>query len=107
MTGYCGSNKEVDPLTQLGALSSQSQGAILFESVKGHPGWRVCDRFFGTRELRATALHTTPERLLQEAAARIARGRGESRMVKEGPVQEVIITGEDLDLFSLPVAISS
>ena len=107
MTGYCGSNKEVDPLTQLGALSSQSQGAILFESVKGHPGWRVCDRFFGTRELRTTALHTTPERLLQEAAARIARGRGESRMVKEGPVQEVIITGEDLDLFSLPVAISS
>ena len=99
--------KEVDPLTQLGALCSQSEGPVLFESIKGHPGWHVCDRFFGTRELRAMALHTTSERLLQEMASRIARGRGESRMVKDSPVQEVIMTGEDLDLFSLPVAISS
>ncbi len=96
-------HKEVDPLTELGALCSQSGGPILFENIKGHPDWRVCDRLLGARKLQAAALRTTSDRLLQDAGTRIARGRGESRIVEDGPVKEVRIRGEDIDLQALPV----
>ena len=100
-------HKEVDPLTELGALCSQSGGPILFENLKGHPDWRVCDRLLGARKLQAAALRTTSDRLLQDAGTRIARGRGESRIVEDGPVKEVRIRGEDIDLQALPVGIHS
>ena len=48
--------KEVDPLTQMGALCSQSEQPILFENVKGYPGWRVCDRLMSTRKVQAAVL---------------------------------------------------
>ena len=99
--------KEVDPLTQLGALSSQSETPIIFESLKGYPGWKVVDRLHATRELQALALHTTPETFFQDVSARVAQGKGESRMAKDGPVKEVVRKGEDVDLFSLPVCYGS
>ena len=99
--------KEVDPLTQLGALSSQSEAPIIFENLKGYPGWMVVDRLHATRDLQALALHTTTDRFFQDVSARMAQGKGESRMVRDGPVKEVILKGEDVDLLSLPICYGS
>jgi len=52
-------------------------------------------------------LRTTSDRLLQDTGTRIARGRGESRIVEDGPGKEVRIRGEDIDLQALPVGIHS
>ncbi len=99
--------KEVDPLTQLGALSSQSERPIMFETLKGYHGWKIVDRLHATREIQALALHTTPERFFQDVSARMTQGKGESKRAKDGPVKEVILTGEDVDLLSLPICYGS
>jgi len=44
--------KEVDPQTQLGDLVSQSDRPLLFENIKGHPDWKICDLLVKTRETR-------------------------------------------------------
>ncbi len=99
--------KEVDPLTQLGALSSQSGGPIMFESLQGYDDWRVVDRLHATREIQALALHTTTASFFEEISSRMDRGKGESKTANDGPVKEVIVTGEDVDLLSLPVCYGS
>ena len=51
--------KEVDPYLEVGAAAwkLQSEGKpILFESIKGHPGWRIVSNIYGTRDLVAEAL---------------------------------------------------
>ncbi|MCZ6789056.1 MAG: UbiD family decarboxylase [Chloroflexi bacterium] len=100
-------SREVDPLTQMGTLCSQSPGPIVFEQLTGHPGWRACDRLHSSRELRARALHSEPAEYLRVLAARIAAAPGESRVVKDGKVREKIMTGEEVDLYDLPVGVGS
>lgn len=95
--------KEVDPATQVGTLCSQSEGPILFENVKGYPGWRICDRLVSSRKFQALALGTTPDKVVPELARRISLGPGEKRIVKDGPVKEVIHLGEDVNLLRLPI----
>ena len=60
--------KEVDPKTQLGDLASQSDRPLLFESIKGYPGWNVCDLLIKTRKTQAIALKTTPDQVVPELA---------------------------------------
>ena len=95
--------KEVDPLTQVGALASQSDRPIMFENVRGYPGWNVVDRLHATRQLQTLALHTTPDKFFEDVSARMAQGKGESKMVGDGPVKEEVVKEQDVDLFSLPI----
>ena len=65
--------KEVDPKTQLGDLVSQSDQPLLFENIKGYPGWKICDLLVKTRKTQAIALNTTPDQVVPELAKRIDR----------------------------------
>src|SRR5512136_84783 len=78
--------KEVDPKTQLGDLVSQSDSPLLFENIKGYPGWKICDLLVKTTTTQAIALKTTPDQIIPELARRLALGPGKIRMVKTGPV---------------------
>jgi len=94
--------KEVDPKTQLGDLVSQSDRPLLFENVKGYPGWKVCDLLVKTRETQAIALRTAPDQIVPELAKRLAKGPGKTSMVKTGPVKEKIFKGSKADLSMIP-----
>ena len=94
--------KEVDPKTQLGDLVSQSERPILFENIKGYPGWKICDLLVKTTETQAIALKTTPDQVIPELARRLAQGPGKTRMVKTGPVKEKVFKGSRADLTTIP-----
>ena len=94
--------KEVDPKTQLGDLVSQSDRPLLFENLKGYPGWKICDLLMKTRETQAIALKTTPDQIIPELSKRLAKGPGKTRMVKTGPVKEKIFKGKKADLNQIP-----
>jgi len=94
--------KEVDPKTQLGDLVSQSDRPLLFENIKGYPGWKICDLLVKTRGTQAIALKTTPDQIVPELAKRLGKGPGKSRMVKTGPIKAKIYKGKDVDLNQIP-----
>ena len=97
--------KEVDPKTQLGDLVSQSDRPLLFENIKGHPDWKICDLLVKTRETQAIALKTTPDQIVPELAKRLSMGPGKTRIVKNGPVKGKILKGNDADLTKIPFCI--
>lgn len=94
--------KEVDPKTQLGDLISQSQNPLLFENIKGYPGWKICDLIIKTRQTQAIALKTTPDQVVPELAKRIIKGPGKTRMLKSSPVKEKILKDQEADLSQIP-----
>ncbi len=99
--------REVDPLTQLGELVNQAPGPILFEAVRGYPGWRIVDLLTKPRWAQAIALGTTPERVVPHLADLLSEGPGEVVLVDDGPCKEVKLLGDDADLTRLPIAVHS
>lgn len=98
---------EVDPLTQVGDLVSQSKKTVLFQNIKGYPGWRICDLLVNDREAQARALRTNPKKVLSDLAGRFAKGKGDVNLVTKGPVKEKILNGKDVDLTKIPVCVHS
>lgn len=99
--------KEVDPKFEIAAgirkISDTNGPALLFENVKGYPGWRVVGGIYGTKELMALALETEPnERKLTQHYLDCIDKRVKPKLVPTGPVKEVIIKGDDIDLTKLP-----
>ena len=94
--------KEV-ALENVAALTAQSKTTVLFENVKGYPGWRLVDLLFNNREAQARVLGCEPTEVLQRLEAVLARGPRKFRVVEDGPVKEVKLLGEEVDLRKLPV----
>lgn len=99
----------VDPVNQVGILSSESKHPFLLNNLKGFPGWRLCDRLLCSRELQAIALGAPdPRKINSFLADRMFKvGPGKSRMVMDGPCKEVKLIGEAADVTKLPVPIHS
>lgn len=100
--------KEVSPRFEIAAgirkASNTNGPALLFENVKGHPGWRVVGGLFATPRLMAFALQTEErESKLLERYLEFGQQRIKPILVPSGPVKEVIIKGNDVDLAKLPV----
>ena len=99
---------EVDPVTQAGILSSESQHPFLLHNLKGFPGWSLCDRLLATRQLQALALGAPPDRLVPYLAERMFKhGPGKSQLVADGPCKEVKLLGDAADVTKIPVPIHS
>jgi phenylphosphate carboxylase beta subunit len=102
--------KEVDwdlELSHVAKVNEQRGGpALLFENIKDYPGQSVFTSAFTSKERVAMGLDMPPETRFLEIArnwvGRIADTRIEPVEVPAGPCQEVVLTGEDADLFSLP-----
>jgi hypothetical protein len=90
--------REVDPKTQVGDLISQSDKTILFQNIKGHPEWKICDLLIKDRNTQAKALKTTAKEFVSTLARKLAKGKGAVNIVTTGPVKEKIMLGEDADL---------
>lgn len=96
----------VSPRWELSAVQKRLEAdgrlpIVLFERIEGHRLPVVTNLFAGKRHL-ALALDTTPERVVARFAEAQAR-RIVPRRVTTGPVKEVVLTGADADLRSLPI----
>ena len=103
-------HREVDTRFEIAAgirKSSDTDGpALLFDNVKGHPGWRVLGALFATRRLVALGLGVTEDKLLERYLT-LEDQRIPSEVTATGPVKEVRWTGADVDLDRLPIAVHS
>ncbi len=102
--------KEVSPRFEIAAgirKTSDIDGpALLFENIKGHPGWRVAGGIFATQKLYALALGLPAEATGPQITQRILEFDEKClkpKMVSTGPVKEIIIKGDDVDLSKVPI----
>src|SRR5947208_7314112 len=76
--------------------------ALLFEPVKGLPGWRVLGGLFATRRLVALGLGVKEDQLLDRYLS-LEDQRIAPELVSTGPVKEIRWTGDQVDLSKLPL----
>src|ERR1043165_8804277 len=101
--------KEVDPKYEIAAYirktSDQKGPGLLFEKIKGHD-MRVAGGLFGTLKGAALALECD----INQINEKIIDGTQHpipAKMVQDAPCQEVVHTGDDVDLFKLPIPLYS
>src|SRR3990167_1979502 len=97
---------EVDAKFEIAAgirKTSDVEGpALLFESVRGFPGWRVLGGLFATRKLVALGLGVPQDQMLERYLT-LEDKRIPPEIVATGPVKEIKWTGDQVDLAKLPI----
>ena len=58
--------RETDPLTEMGALFGETEHPLLFERVRGYPGWEVCGELATSRAAQALALQVERSQVVPE-----------------------------------------
>lgn len=106
--------KEIDTRFEIAAgirkICDTDGPALLFENVKGFPGWKVAGGIYGTKSLNALALRLpkdTDEMSIIRRYLEFEKKRIKPKMVSTGPVKEVVLKGIDVDLNKFPVPIYS
>jgi UbiD family decarboxylase len=94
-------------IEHIGAVAAQSEQPILFENIEGKPGFRVLDILVKHRNLQARALGVSEEDYLPTLAYRLRQPPRGVVNVQTGPVREVVLTGKDLDVRTLPICYQS
>src|SRR5688500_14932268 len=90
-------------IDDIGALSAQSDQAILFENIVEKPGFRLCDILVKNRRSQARALGTTRENYLRTLAYRLRQPPRGLKRVESGPGQEVGRLHNEADWTELPI----
>ena len=90
-------------MNDIGALSAQSDQPIVFENIVEKPGFRLCDILVKTRRAQARALGATPENYLRTLAYRLRQPPRGLKLVKTGPVKEVVKRHNEADWTELPI----
>ena len=110
LRGYLKTNSDVvtvisKPVSErlVGALSAKSEKPILFENIVERPGYSVLDILLKHRNLQARALGVTEDEYLKTLAYRLRQPPRGFKTVDAGPVQEVVLTGSEVDLGKLPI----
>ena len=99
--------RETDPLTEMGVLFGETEKPLIFENVRGYPGWQVCGELVTSRAAQALAFQVERSQVVPELARRMQSAALPGRNVNTGPVKERILTGHDVDLRKLPVVVHS
>ena len=79
--------------------------ALLFENIKGHPGWRVLGQAPGNMKMAGLAFGTDSSMVVREYVRRTEKEAIPCEVVSGGPVKEIIRTGVDVDVQTLPTHI--
>jgi 2,5-furandicarboxylate decarboxylase 1 len=90
-------------IDDVGALSAQSDVPIIFENIIEKPGFRLCDILVKNRTTQARALGVAPADYLKTLAFRLRQPPRGFRLLKTGPVKEIVKTGAQLDWTTLPI----
>ena len=95
--------KPVDPKTQMGALLYQSRSkALMFHSLTGAPGWRSVGNAPANMDHVALAFGMKKEEVVKFLASKMSETLPWER-VSTGPVKEVHLEGDQIDLTKWPV----
>jgi len=92
-------------LAHIPALSAESEGPILFETIVEKPGFRLCDMLVKHRWSQCRALGQTEKTYLPTLAQRLRKPPRGFVHVATGPVKEVVKVGKDVDWTKLPTPI--
>src|SRR5438132_1427186 len=110
LRGYLATNADIVTrvtkpvhMADIGALSAQSDQPIVFENIVEKPGFRLCDILVKTRRSQARALGTSPENYLRTLAYRLRQPARGLKIVKSGPVKEVVKLHNEADWTELPI----
>lgn len=87
-------------------VSDTNGPALLYENIRDYTGWKVAAGVFATRSLLARALEVSETEMLDHYA-NLERLHLPPETVSSGPVQEVVMTGDEVDLTKLPIPIHS
>src|SRR4051812_46686521 len=98
--------QEVDSKYEIAAgmrKTSDIEGpALLFENVKGYPGWRVLGGLFATRKLVALGLGVPQEQMLERYLT-LEDKRIAPEIVSSASCKEIKWIGDQIDLSKLPI----
>ena len=93
--------RSVDP-RHMSALMAQSSQATFFEQIIGYPDWRAVGGLVSTRRRLAVAMGCDEGAIATRFEEGIRRPI-DARIVDEAPCQEVVLTGDRVDLTRLPI----
>jgi len=99
-------SREVDPAFEITAITvkleqeAKRRPVLLFEKVKGTK-FPVLTNLHAGRSRLAAAINAKPEQM-QQAYLRAMEKPIAPKLVSSGPVKEVILTGDQINLFELP-----
>ncbi len=93
--------KAVDP-RHLSALMAQAPQATFFEQIAGYPDWRAVGALVSTRRRLALAMGCAEDAVATRFEQGIRRPI-EPCVVERAPCQEVVWTGDEVDLTRLPI----
>ena len=99
--------KPADVQAEVPALCSQTTQAVLFDNLLSHENWRLTDCLVRDRDTQALALGCSADSVVPAYVELSGRGPGETCLIDDSPVKEVIWTGDDVNLHRLPVPIPS
>ena len=99
-------SREVDPVFELPGVvrrlqADQRYPAVLFDKVKGSK-LRAISNVLGSTELLAQALETSVDKLTETYIEREDK-RFQVEVIEDAPVQEVVLSGDDVNLFEMPI----
>lgn len=90
-------------LEHISALVAQAGDTVVFENIEGYPGYKLVDLLFANRRAQARVLNCKPEEVVRRLAEVVRQGPRPLKEVEGGPCQEVVYTGDEVDLAMLPV----
>ena len=99
-------SREVDPAYEITALvvklekEARRRPVLLFEKVKG-TAFPVLTNLHASRSRLALAMNSAPEEMLKTYLRAMERPIP-PRLVATGPVKDVVLTGDRINLFDLP-----
>lgn len=103
-------DKPVEVTTQVAALCSETTKPTLFRNLKNYEDFQLTDCLTRFRDTQAIAMgieRGKPELVMSSYLQMISKGPGPTVSIDDAPIKEVIWTGEDADLFRLPVPVPS
>ena len=98
--------KPVDPSTEMGALlCGATDKSLFFRQLKGYPGWRALGMAPGNWRQTALAFGVPVEEIIREFSRR-GKKLHKPVVVEDGPVCEVVRTGDEVDVTQFPAHIA-
>src|SRR5262249_13306167 len=104
LRGYLATNADIVTrirkpvrMADIGALSAHSAQPLLFENIVETPNSQLCDIWVKPRRSQARALGTLPENYLRTLAYRLRQPPRGFKVVKSGPVKEVVKLHNEAD----------
>jgi 4-hydroxy-3-polyprenylbenzoate decarboxylase len=97
-------NRETDPCHEIASMTKAFDGGplLVFEKIKGYPGWKVLANLMGNRDLIARYFNTTKEKLSERFIESVANPI-EPIITEDPPCQENVLD-KDIDVLkTLPV----